>query len=172
MNRHPLPPSADTDGAAALPRRHVLLAGTALAAWPALPLRAQLSTDPAYAATEARAREAIAHFLRGAEPQRGGITLDLAELVENGNTVPLRVQVDSPMTAADHVREIALFTHRNPQPEVASFDLGPHNGRAEVHTRIRLATSQRVTALARLSDGRCRLLSVDVVVTLAACVEN
>jgi sulfur-oxidizing protein SoxY len=133
---------------------------------------AQWATDPAYQAAEARAQQAIAAFLRSQVPETGRVALDIAELVENGNTVPLRVAVASPMTAADHVREIALFTHRNPQPEVAVFHLGPHNGRAEVATRIRLATSQRITAIARMADGRCWLQRADVIVTLAACVES
>jgi sulfur-oxidizing protein SoxY len=76
------------------------------------------------------------------------------------------------MTAADHVREIAVFTEKNPQLDVVRFHLGPANGRAEVATRIRLATSQHVVALARLSDGSVWQHSVDVLVTLAACIEG
>ena len=92
--------------------------------------------------------------------------------MENGNTVPVTVAVDSPMTADDHVVAIGLFNERNPQSEVATFALGPHNGLARVSTRMRLATSQKVVAVARLSDGRCWQHTVDVVVTLAACVEG
>jgi len=93
-------------------------------------------------------------------------------MVENGNAVPVTVRVDSPMTAADHVVAIALFTGRNPLPEVAEFRLGPVNGVARVSTRIRLATSQKVVAAARMADGRIRTRQVDVLVTLAACVEG
>ena len=86
--------------------------------------------------------------------------------------MPIVVKVESPMTAADHVREIAVFTERNPQLDVVRFHLGPANGRAEVATRIRLATSQHVVALARLSDGSVWQHAVDVLVTLAACIEG
>jgi sulfur-oxidizing protein SoxY len=104
-------------------------------------------------------------------PRDGRVRLQIAELVENGNAVPVTVRVDSPMSAAEHVTEIALFNQRNPQREVARFHLGPHNGRAEVATRIRLATSQRLVALARLNDGSVWRHQVDVLVTLAACIE-
>lgn len=144
-------------------RRRWLQAG-ALAAWPVLALRPTHATPQALAA-------AVAAFAGPSAPQRGRIAIELAELVENGNTVPVKVSVQSPMTAADHVQRIALFTERNPDPEVVVFHLGPHNGRAEVATRMRLATSQSVVALARLSDGSCWMHSVEVVVTLAACVD-
>ncbi len=117
-------------------------------------------------------RAALARFAGSAVPVEGGVQLDIPELVENGNAVPVTVQVDSPMTAADHVVAIALFTGRNPLPEVAEFRLGPANGVARVSTRIRLATSQKVVAAARMADGRVRTRHVDVLVTLAACVEG
>lgn len=125
---------------------------------------------PADATPEAL-REAIAGFAAGTPLHRGRITLEIAPLVENGNAVPIRISVDSPMTATDHVREIALFTEQNPQLEVLHCRLGPQAGRAAVATRIRLATSQQIVALARLSDGSCWQAGADVVVTLAACVE-
>jgi sulfur-oxidizing protein SoxY len=116
-------------------------------------------------------RAALARFAGGAVPQEGGVHLDMPDMVENGNAVPVTVRVDSPMTAADHVVAIALFTGRNPLPEVAEFRLGPANGLAQVATRIRLATSQKVVAAARMADGRVRTRHMDVLVTLAACVE-
>lgn len=115
---------------------------------------------------------ALARFAGSVVPVEGGVQLDIPELVENGNAVPVTVQVDSPMSAADHVVAIALFTGRNPLPEVAEFRLGPANGVARVSTRIRLATSQKVVAAARMADGRVRTRHVDVLVTLAACVEG
>lgn len=127
---------------------------------------------PRARATEPALEAAVRAWAGGATPQDGRVTLEIAELVENGNAVPLTVRVASPMTAADHVQEIALFNQRNPQPEVARFHLGPANGRAEVATRIRLATSQQLVALARLSDGSVWQQRVDVLVTLAACVEG
>ena len=115
---------------------------------------------------------ALDAFTAGAPITDGGVELEISELVENGNLVPVTVRVDSPMTPAEHVRAIALFTERNPQPEVAVFHLHPALGRAQVSTRLRLATSQTVTALAKLSDGRCLRQRVGVIVTLAACVEG
>jgi len=123
-------------------------------------------------ATPAALQVAIDGFTGGAPVRDGRVRLDISPLVENGNAVPVAVSVDSPMSAADHVRRIALFTERNPQPEVAVFHLGPANGRAAVGTRMRLATSQTVVALAQLSDGSYWQQRVEVVVTLAACVEG
>jgi sulfur-oxidizing protein SoxY len=108
----------------------------------------------------------------GALPREGRVKLDIAPLVENGNAVPIRVSVESAMTAESHVQEIVVFNERNPQRDVARFTLGPANGRAEVATRIRLATSQQLIALARFSDGSVWSHAVDVVVTLAACIEG
>jgi sulfur-oxidizing protein SoxY len=130
-----------------------------------------LLLGPARATPEAM-RAAIDAFTGGAPLRDGRVTLDIAPLVENGNTVPLVVRVASPMTADDHVRRIALFTALNPEPGVAVFHLGPWSGRAEVHTRMRLATSQSVLAVAQMSDGSCWQQAVEVIVTLAACVES
>jgi sulfur-oxidizing protein SoxY len=104
--------------------------------------------------------------------REGKVVLDIAELIDNGNAVPVRISVASPMTAADHVAAIALFNERNPQREVITVRLGPRAGRAEVATRIRLATSQKLVAVARLSDGSCWARTVEVIVTLAACIES
>ncbi len=123
-------------------------------------------------ATPAALQAAVSRFTGGASVQDGRVTLDISPLVENGNTVPVTVSVASPMTTGDHVKRIALFTERNPQPEVAVFHLGPANGRAVVGTRMRLATSQTVVALAQLSDGSVWQQRVEVIVTLAACVEG
>jgi sulfur-oxidizing protein SoxY len=115
---------------------------------------------------------AIRAFADGAPVQAGRIALEVAPLVENGNAVPVTVSVQSPMTEAEHVREIAIFNEKNPQRDVIVCHLGPRAGRARVGTRIRLATSQRLVALARLSDGSVWQDAVDVIVTLAACVES
>jgi sulfur-oxidizing protein SoxY len=123
-------------------------------------------------ATQPALEGAIRALLGEAEPQRGKVKLELPSIVENGNTVPLTVSVDSPMTAADHVESIHIFNQKNPQPYVASFKLGLHAGRARVSTRIRLADSQRVIAIARLADGSFWSDSADVIVTLAACTEQ
>lgn len=114
---------------------------------------------------------AVRRFANGAPVRNGRVSLDIAALVDNGNTVPVVLTADSPMTASDHVTELALFTQRNPLPEVAVFHLGPRNGRAQVATRIRLATSQDVAVLARMNDGSLWQQRVAVLVTLAACIE-
>jgi sulfur-oxidizing protein SoxY len=124
------------------------------------------------AAPSALFQPAIDAFTGGRTPRDGRVRLAIDTLVENGNVVPVSVSVDSPMTVAEHVQRIALFTENNPQPEVAVFHLGPRNGRATVATRMRLATSQHVIALAQLSDGSVWRHSVEVVVTLAACLEG
>ena len=123
-------------------------------------------------ATAAELRAAIANFTAGAAAQPGRVTLDVAPLVENGNSVPITISVQSPMTATDHVTAIAVFNEGNPQRDVAVFRLGPRAGRAVVATRIRLATSQQLVAVAQLSDGTFWSSTVDVIVTLAACVES
>ena len=115
---------------------------------------------------------AVSGYAGGAPVKAGKVRLEIAKLVDNGNAVPVTVSVDSPMTAADHVQGIAIFNARNPQREVAKFMLGPRAGKAVVATRIRLATSQKLTAVARLSDGSFWSDSVDVVVVLAACIEG
>jgi sulfur-oxidizing protein SoxY len=115
--------------------------------------------------------EAIAAFAQGQPVRTGRVELEIAELVDNGNTVPVRVRVDSPMTAADHVQQIAIYSDRNPQRDVAVFTLGPRAGRAQVSTRMRLATSQQVSAVARMNDGSVWVATVDVIVVLAACIE-
>jgi len=114
---------------------------------------------------------AVRGFTGGAPTREGKVTFDIAPLVENGNTVPVTVTVDHPMTAADHVQAIAIFNEKNPQREVIACKLSPRMGKATVATRIRLATTQQLIAVARLSDGSCWTHTVDVIVTLAACIE-
>jgi sulfur-oxidizing protein SoxY len=124
------------------------------------------------AATSAAMEEAIRALTGEAAINRGKVKLELPPIVENGNTVPLTVSVESPMTEADHVASIHIFNQKNPQPYVAAFHLGPRAGRAAVSTRIRLADSQQVVAIARLGDGSFWSDSADVIVTLAACAEG
>jgi sulfur-oxidizing protein SoxY len=115
---------------------------------------------------------AIDEIVGDAAVHQGKVKLEVPPLVENGNAVPLTVSVDSPMTEREHVKSIHIFNEKNPQPNVASFYLGPRAGRAQVSTRIRLADSQKVIAIAQLCDDSFWSDSVDVVVTLAACLEN
>lgn len=116
--------------------------------------------------------EAVAAFAAGAPVKAGRVKLTVPPLVENGNAVGVTVDVESPMTPADHVRRIGLFNEKNPQAEVAVFHLGPANGRARIASRIRLATSQTVVAVAELSDGTYWSSEASVIVTLAACIED
>ena len=115
---------------------------------------------------------ALASFTGGAAVRPGKVKLDVPALVENGNTVPITVTVDSPMTATDRVSTIAIFNEKNPERGVAVFSLGPRAAKATVSTHIRLAASQKLTALARTSDGAYWSATVDVVVTLAACIDG
>src|SRR5262245_13347972 len=123
-------------------------------------------------ATTAAVQAAIKNVVGNADIGRGKITLDIPPLVENGNTVPLTITVESPMTATDYVKAIHVFNEKNPQPNVIGIHLGPRAGKAKIATRIRLADSQKVVAIAQMSDGSYWTESVDVIVTLAACLEN
>jgi len=135
----------------------------------ALPLLALVR--PA-AATPEEQKAAIATYTNNAKIQRGKITIDIAQLIDNGNAVPITIRVDSPMTEQSHVTDIAIFNEKNPLPDVVRFKLTPLAGKPEISTRIRLATSQTLTALARTSDGQWWQQTVDVIVALAACVEG
>lgn len=117
-------------------------------------------------------KAALRDFTGGAPATKGRVKLGIALLIENGNAAPVTVDVQSPMTAADHVRRIALFNEKNPQRDVAVFALGPRAGKASVSTRMRLATSQRLVAVAEMSDGSFWLDDTDVIVTIAACIET
>ena len=123
-------------------------------------------------ATPAMLATAIRNVVGEAPVRTGKVKLDVPPLVENGNTVPMTVSVSNPMTSDDYVKSIHVFNEKNPQPNVGNFYLGPHAGRAQISTRIRLADSQKIVAIARLSDDSFWSTSVDVVVTLAACTEE
>jgi sulfur-oxidizing protein SoxY len=147
-------------------RRAFLAASGAAAATAALPATAQ-RFQPAQDITPL-----IAKLAGGAQAQRRGVEIELPRIAENGNSVPLRVRVASPMTAADHVTAIHLLAERNPRPHVATFHMGPHSGRAEVTTRVRLAGTQTVTVLAELSGKRFLIGQAEVLVTSAACLDE
>jgi sulfur-oxidizing protein SoxY len=148
-------------------RRFLGLAGGAavISAVPVVTLRPVEATPAMLAA-------AIRNVVGTAVVKTGKVKLDIPPLVENGNTVPMTVSVSSPMTADDYVRSIHVFNEKNPQPNIGNYYLGPRAGRAQISTRIRLADSQKITAIARLSDGSYWSASIDVVVTLAACTDE
>jgi sulfur-oxidizing protein SoxY len=161
-------------------RRQVLaLAGGGLATALVGPARAQFSPVAGDQALMQRPSPiggtgaGLTEFLTGGvAPRVGRVKLELPVLAENGNSVPMKVSVDSPMTEADRVRVIHLVSERNPVRLMASFHLGPWSGAAEIVSRVRLAGSQRVFALAQMSDGSFWLGLADVVVTLSACIDE
>ena len=123
-------------------------------------------------ATPATLAGAIRNVVGTAAVQTGRVKIDVPPLVENGNTVPMTVSVANPMTADDYVKSIHVFNEKNPQPNIGNFYLGQRAGRPQISTRIRLADSQKIVAIARLSDGSFWSVSADVIVTLAACTEE
>jgi len=138
-----------------------VLAGLTAGLLPVRALRAQ--SDPF--------AELVQQITGGAPVRAGRVTVDTPRLADNGNSVPLKVSVESPMTAADHVRSITLLSGRNPRPVMATFHLGPQAGRAEVATRVRLNGTQRVLAVAQLSDGSFWSGDAEVEVTESACLD-
>ncbi len=130
-----------------------------------------LPLSPAAATQEAMA-EAIKKVVGTATPTEARVKLDVPPLVENGSTVPLTVSVEGPMTEADYVKAIHVFNEKNPQPNVFSARLGARSGKAIVGTRIKLGDSQRIVAIAETSDGKFWSAGADVIVTLAACLEE
>jgi len=157
--------SLPQDQAAKLSRRSLLAGSLCLLVLP-------LSGDPAEATPESMA-EAMAQAL-GRDPsiKAGRVKVELPELAENGNSVPLKISVESPMSAADHVKMIYVFSEQNPVANVARFHLGPQSGAARVRTTIRLAATQRITVVAQMSDGSLWSGGANVVVTQAACFDG
>jgi sulfur-oxidizing protein SoxY len=149
-------------------RRHLLELARGTAVLGAISVVTSRRAD----ATAETQSAAIRNIVGGALVRTGKVTISVPPLVENGNTVPMTVSVDSPMTSDDYVRSIHLFNEKNPQPNIGNFYLGPHSGRAQISTRIRLADTQKIIAIAKLSDNSFWSVSADVVVTLAACTEE
>ena len=130
-------------------------------------LAAAAGGRPALAKNDAD--EIVKAFAGGKEPQKGKVKLDLPEIAENGNTVPMTVSVESPMTAESHVTEILVVADQNPRAGVVRFRLSPLSGVAEANTRIRLAETQNVVALAKMSDGSVFMETKLVKVTIGGC---
>ena len=143
-------------------RRGFLAQLLALCAWP---------FTPACAADADSVEVMVLKVTGGAKVETGRVKLELPLLADNGNSVSLKVAVESPMTAANYVKSIHIYAARNPRPNVANFYLGPRAGRAQISTRVRLGGSQRVLAVAALSDGTFWSATADVVVTLSACYD-
>jgi sulfur-oxidizing protein SoxY len=145
-------------------RRRFLSVLAALAA-AVVPLRAARAQDDPFAAL-------VRELTGGAPVKAGRVTVDTPVLADNGHSVPLKLSVDSPMTAADRVRSITLFSEKNPRPLIARFHFGAGAGRAEVATRVRLNGTQRLLAVAQLSDGTFWSGGAAVVVTESACLDE
>jgi sulfur-oxidizing protein SoxY len=144
-----------------------------LVAVAAVPTAAKAQLDPNLAANRKAAFQAALKRIVGDSPVRKGrVKLTLPPLIDNGNSVPLSVAVESPMTEADHVAAIHVLTEKNPLPDVVSVHLGARAGRASLTTRVRLADTQTVTAIAQMSDGSFWSDGAEVVVTLSACLEE
>ena len=101
--------------------------------------------------------------------QRGKVKLDLPRLAESGNVVPVTVSVDSPMTERDYVKSIHLYAEKNNLPRILEVQLGPHNGKAVVSSRVRLAIMQQVLAVAILSDNSLWSAAAEIEVTVSSC---
>jgi sulfur-oxidizing protein SoxY len=114
----------------------------------------------------------VKEYAAGAVVREGRVKFDIARLVDNGNSVPVELTVDSPMTQEQHVVGITLFNEKNPQNDVAQFSLSHLSGRARVATRIRLATTQQLVAVAKMNDGGCWTHTVEVLVTVSSCIEE
>jgi len=156
----------------AKPTRRGLLRSVA-AATAALGMPISIATRPTpISAAPADMRAAIKRITGGAEPKFGRVKLGIPPLSENGNTVPITVTVESPMTAQDHVKAIHVVNEKNPQPHVISAWLGPRAGQAMLQTRARLSDTQTIIAIAQLSDGSFWMDSTSVIVTLGACLEE
>jgi sulfur-oxidizing protein SoxY len=145
--------------------RREILAGSLAAIAPSVP-------SAAAPAVPGKMETAIRRVIGEAQVRKGRVTLDLPPLVENGNVVPMSVAVDSPMTKEDHVKAIHVFNEKNPQANVISVALGPRAGKASIATRIRLADTQKIVAIAEMSDGSCWSDTQEVIVTIAACLED
>lgn len=125
------------------------------------------SIGPVLAANDSD--EWIKKFTGGKTPAQGRVKLDLPEIAENGNTVPMSVIVESPMTEQSYVSAVLVLADGNPRPGVATFHFSPASGLAEASTRIRLATSQNVVAIAKMNDGSFFMASKQVKVTIGGC---
>ena len=148
--------------------RRGALAGAAATGAGLLVLR---SVEPASATPEAM-RAVIRTIVGDAQLRKGRVQLDLPPLVENGNTVPMTVTVESPMTARDHVSAIHVLNEKNPQPYVLTVQMNHRAGNPTFSTRVKLGDTQRVVAIARMSDGSFWSGEQEVIVTIAACLED
>jgi sulfur-oxidizing protein SoxY len=144
-------------------RRDALAIGIGAAA------AAILGTISSASADEAATEELIKKFTGGKTPAQGRVRLDMPEIAENGNTVPMSVSVESPMTEQSHVTNVMVLADGNPRPCVVTYHFSPASGAAEANTRIRLLKTQNIIAVAKMNDGSCFMASKQVKVTIGGC---
>lgn len=153
-------------------RRRFLSNAALLAAASGLPATAGAQATKDLRGTEQDMRAAIGRFIGDKALNKGRVDFKVPPLVDNGNTVAISVSVESPMTEADHVKAIRIFSERNPEPVIMAMKLGPRCGIAHVATRVRLADTQTLVAVAQMSDGTFWYGSAPTVVTIASCLEE
>ncbi|MGO9743814.1 MAG: thiosulfate oxidation carrier protein SoxY [Roseiarcus sp.] len=141
-----------------------LAAGLVVAS--ALPTLAEADAD---ADSKAAAARIIKNFVGSTEPKQGAVKLDLPEIAENGNTVPISIEIASPMTEQSHVVEAVVIAELNPQPRIMTLKFTPASGKAAASLRMRLAKTQVITALARMNDGSIYMDQKTVKVTVGGC---
>ena len=143
-------------------RRDVLkFAGAGLAVCTLVPFAAE--------ATPASTMAAIEKVIGSKKPKEGRVKIDLLDIAENGSTVPMTVSVESPMNKNDYVKAMHFFADGNPLPDIATFNLGPHNGKAQISVRIRLAKTQHIVAVAEMNNGDTYIARRKIKVTIGGC---
>lgn len=160
----PTPKDTDTGATDGLTRRQVLSGSAALVIAGIFGGRI-----PAAWADAEGLQAALDEFAGGATPEAGRVNLKTPEIAENGNTVPISVSVDSPMTEDDYVESVIILAELNPNPEVITFNFSSASGKAEAATRMRLAKTQNVVAVAKMSDGSLFTDTKNVKVTIGGC---
>lgn len=146
-----------------LTRRHLLGLGAGAI------IVSSMSVPFSVLADASKTKEAIMAFTGGATPKEGLVSIDMPEIAENGNTVPVGVAVDSPMTASNYVKSVMIVAEGNPNPGVATFHFSPMSGAAKASTRMRMAKTQNIIAVAAMSDGSFHSAQVAVKVTIGGC---
>ena len=143
-------------------REFLVVSGAAVAALTAL-------TSDALARDVKDPAKLLQEITGGAAPAEGKVTLKMPEIAENGATVPMEVSVDSPMTDKDYCESVTIIATKNPNVYVCTFKFTPDSGKAWVSTRIRLAQTQEVWAVAKMSDGKFHIGKTTVKVTIGGC---
>jgi sulfur-oxidizing protein SoxY len=145
-------------------KRRALVAGAAILPFLAATARAQSEAEPVV--------EAYNKFLAGRRAGTGRLVLDIPRIADNGNVVPVRIAMPGPFAAGAAVKSIHLFSEKNPVPQMAVFHFPLPLARVEVESRVRLAGTQRIAAVATMADGSLYSATADIVVTVSACIDG